>query len=155
MYSAPLAIASSAVLVPSVSAEVEVRHGGHFADVTAVSEAPLWYFRAVRIVNDFRDLEANWDSYQSPPPTEVARASALRVLRFVPEVALGAPHIAPVSGGGIDLGWYFDRSRLEVEVLPDGSIEYLFQDPDGRIDDGSIAAGHVSSIREQLRWAAT
>jgi hypothetical protein len=155
MYSTPLAIASSAVLVPSVPAEVEGRHGGHFADVTAVSEAPLWYFRAVSIVNDFRDLEPNWDSYQSPPPTETALTSALLVLRLVPEVGLGAPHIAPVSGGGIDLGWYFDRSRLEVEVLPDGSIEYVFQDSGGRIDDGSIDADHVTAIREQLRWATT
>src|SRR5947209_6504049 len=95
---------ASAVLVPSRAAEINEQYLGHFSDVTLVSQAPLWYAQAVRIVNELRELEANWDSYGSPAPTDAAHRTALRVLRWVPEVDLGAPHVAPVSGGGINLG---------------------------------------------------
>jgi hypothetical protein len=153
MVFATAGVSAYPLLVPSAAADVDDDRTGHFADVTPISRAPLWYARTVRLLNELIELEPNWDSHQSRPPSPQAHATALRVVRLVPEFGLGAPHIAPVPGGGIDLSWYFDRRRLEVEVLPSGSIEYVRYDQDGSVDDGSIALEHVEEIRDHLRWA--
>jgi hypothetical protein len=35
------------------------------------------------------------------------------------------PQVYPVTGGGIAFTWQRDTRELEVEILPDGSAQYL------------------------------
>jgi len=38
---------------------------------------------------------------------------------------LPMPAISPVTGGGLGIAWMLEPRRLEIEVLPDGSLEYF------------------------------
>ena len=71
-------------------------------------------------------------------PTEPAAAAAL--LRLLAEI-LGpeapVPSIVPTRRGGVQAEWHENGVYLEIEVDPDGSIEYYFADP-GEEAEGSV-----------------
>jgi hypothetical protein len=138
------------VLAPTAGARVSEDAATHFADVTSYAHAPLWFARVARQLSDFAALEHGWDSYSSPPLTSQAHASALLLLRILSEYAVDSPHLAPVSGGGMQFGWYYDVERLELEVLPDGSVEYLKVYEDGSMDDGVVVQGHLDELRDHF-----
>jgi len=44
------------------------------------------------------------------------------------------PHIAPVPGGGIQLEWDRDNRSLELEIHPNGHLEFLVCEGDEMVD---------------------
>ena len=43
---------------------------------------------------------------------------------------LPLPQVVPVPGGGVQLEWRHGRREVEIEILPDGTMEFL------RVEDG-------------------
>lgn len=64
-----------------------------------------------------RRLGANWDSYGAPPldPATVDRA----------RMFLKRVHVCPCVRGGVQLEWHTHGIDLEIEFLPDGTVEMV------------------------------
>jgi|SRR6266404_1159264 len=112
----------------------------------------LKYIREVAAKLDFiAGLRHNWDGEQGKPiePRILAIASELLLplSRFQPPV----PRIAPVLGGGIQFEWEVAGRSLEIEILPDGSVEYLTAEGD-RIEEGSLPDLPINEVRTLAGW---
>lgn len=77
-------------------------------------------------INELAELPENWDSYGSRSIQEKALTVARHIIQEINTRQLPLPRAYPVPGGGIQLEWcILGRGELEVEILPDGSIEFL------------------------------
>ncbi len=110
----------SATLAESPSAVVRTMND-RWVGATPVSLAPQWYRELVGIAA----LKENWDGYGSPRVNPTALEVARQLLSEAQQYGLSSPHIAPVTGGGVNIEWVVDERELEVEVLPTGAVEYL------------------------------
>lgn len=100
-----------------------------------------WETQAVKGVLRIQKLPSNWDSYGSPAPTRKAVDASLMLLWQIIRLGLEdlpVPHVVPVSGGGIQLEWQVGRRELELEVLPDGSAEFLKVEDGDPITEGPL-----------------
>lgn len=107
---------------------------------------------ALKTLHDLSRLSDNWDGFGSPPLTPVALASAAKLLRTVALEAVPPPYIGPVTGGGIQIEWYTPGRELEVEILPDGSVEYVTVDETGQSNDGVLPSVDDGRVQELVRW---
>ena len=89
-------------------------------------------------LREIEALEADWDTYGSPPPDARAIVEAHRLLRVVADrwaARLGdcarPSLIQPLPGGGVELTWGVPAYRLSVALGPDGAISYLLSDDRG------------------------
>ncbi len=98
-----------------------------FTEARSVDE---WFYRALDPVRRFADLDENWDGYGSPPISNRAvETTVLLLARFAREAfRIPVPEIAPVSGGGLHLEFAAGGRGLEIEILPDASVEVLLSD---------------------------
>lgn len=106
-------------------------------------ESPLT--ESLSQLNDLRQLEPNWDSYDGLPPTEEAITKASAFLSIVYEY-LGSsttldvrPHrIAALPDSGIHLGWKRPQAETEVEFSPEGGLRFLYVEKQDGEDTSSI-----------------
>ena len=112
-----------------------------------------WQVDAVKRILQFQLLRDNWDSYGGHPPSFDVILTAYSVVRNITLDDPPKPSIVPVPGGGIQFEWRKGRRELEIEVRPDGSIEYLKIEDGDPIGDGeeleSASTGVVESL---LSW---
>lgn len=109
-----------------------------------------WQIHAIKAVLECSLLPANWNTYGSPAPTPVSVNSAIDLVRSVGFEYLPAPDVVAVAGGGIQLQWVAGRRELELEVLPDGTVEFLKTQDGDPLDEGSVkGSAHVDSL---LTW---
>ncbi len=117
-----------------------------WSGVTPLSEASLWLRSAQRKISTLAQLPENWDSYGSPAIHQAAIEQAAEVLACLSDLDLPDPHIVPVPGGGIQLELQQEKRELEIEILPDGSIEYLLVAERGEMKEGAIPSGSRGEI---------
>jgi hypothetical protein len=96
------------------------------------ADAKLQALNAFCKIEELAALKPNWDSYGAPAISERALDRAMDILwtiRRSPQ-----PRIVPTAEGGVQLEWYTASEELEVEIRPDGNVEYLLEvvDPDSR-----------------------
>ena len=85
--------------------------------------------------------------------TPAAKAQALDVAIGLSHKYMPEPLVAPVAGGGVQFAWTIGPRSLELEVLPDGAIEFLLVYPDHTMREGRInPAMPVEHVTEQVRW---
>jgi len=106
--------------------------------VTPIDQASPWLRASQRQISELAQLADNWDSYGSPPLQPAAIEHASEALDCLSTLQLPSPQIFPVPGGGIQLEFEKDRRELQIEFLPDGSIEYLKIASNGEMLEGSI-----------------
>jgi hypothetical protein len=80
---------------------------------------------AMRRLGDLVKLPANWDSYGSPPLSQVAVETVIDLLQRIDDRNLPAVRIVPVSGGGVQLEWRVSTRELQLEIASDGTAQYL------------------------------
>jgi hypothetical protein len=99
--------------------------------VTPLSDAEPWLIDTLRALAGLSNLQDNWDGYGSPPIRPDALESVRRLVSAVEMAELPTPAVVPVSGGGIGVVWKVGARELDLEFLPDGSVEFLiaFQQP--------------------------
>lgn len=71
------------------------------------------------------ELENNWDGEGGEPINQRILAIAGELLFPLSRIQPPVPRIAPVLGGGVQFEWRVQDRELEIEILPDGSVEYL------------------------------
>lgn len=109
-----------------------------WSSVSSLFEELSWSRSARKKLEALSSLEENWNSYGSRPIQPEARELTAKLLSDLVKTDMPEPQIFPVSGGGIQLEWENSRCELEIEVLPDKSIEYLIVDEEGRMCEGKI-----------------
>jgi hypothetical protein len=95
---------------------------------------------ALARIKGLASLEPNWDSYGAVP---LQRGAVLHTIRLVAAIlqneGVPLPAIVPTSEGGLQLEWHRGRATLEMEVLPDRTVEVFFLMPSGRTWEGKLA----------------
>jgi len=92
----------------------------------------------------------NWDGYGSPPIEQAALRKAITLLEAIQRYDLPTPEICPVTGGGIGIDWQLHPRELEIEVLPDGSAEFLMVEGEkmgSKTIEGSFPPDATSAIQ--------
>lgn len=103
-------------------------------------------------VREIARLPAGWDGRGSPPLSEPAKAVAAGLVSQIDLESLPTPHVGPVSGGGLQFEWQVGPRELEIEVLPDGSIEYLAVLEGTQMLEGAVGEGAGAVLDALLRW---
>jgi len=136
-----------------VTTDVEPRRA-HMTEAPWNASVPLrsqWELHAFKGVFKAEGLRRDWDSYGSPPPTLEAANTALGLLRGIADLDLkdlAVPFVVPVPGGGLQLEWTVGRRELELEIMPDGSLEYLKAEDREPLEEGRLepTTGHLRSL---------
>jgi hypothetical protein len=124
--------------------------------MTQLLQGSPWEVGAYRRALALKDLRDDWDRPQSQRPTIEAINGALRYIELVAGLeffVIDAPFIAPLSNGGVQLEWDRGQRQLEIEVLPDGSAQFLISDA-GEIREGALNAPTSPSVKALLGWLA-
>ena len=76
-----------------------------------------------------RGMSENWDGYHAAAPCATAIDLARDFARLIEAVRQGASaltlHVGPTPPGGVSIDWEDDRMEHEIDISPDGSIEFL------------------------------
>lgn len=101
---------------------------------------------SMRRVQVLTRLSENWDSYGAHGIQPPAVEGAIQVLVIGDSYGLPSPHIAPVADGGLQVEWSDGARFAEVEVRPDGSVEYLIHVAENESAEGSVARDEAGRI---------
>ena len=123
--------------------------------VVLVSELSQWQIDAIRKLVQLLALPRDWDSYGSPPPSEVAVKAAGSLILDIDLDYFVSPHIVPVSGGGVQLEWRVGSRELEIEIDDEGSAEYLKSSHGKPVEEGQISLAELPLTRSLLTWVMT
>jgi hypothetical protein len=110
-----------------------------WSGVIPLEQLHMWQLQALRDINSIASLPTDWNSYGSRQITSDATGKAIGLIVGLTGYSeMPRPHVAPVSGGGIQLLWRNGEQELDIEVLPNGSTEYLISLGEDCIDDGQL-----------------
>ena len=104
---------------------VESVSSAQVTEIVAFFDATPGLIDALRTISNLVRLDDNWDSYGSPRIQQAAVERVVQVLCAADGEDPPPPRIVPVSGGGLQIEWAAGVRELEIEMLPDGSIEFL------------------------------
>jgi hypothetical protein len=121
--------------VPAISPYSDTYYNDEGIELSPASEAETarqTYGKTIADLKRIAGLGADWDSYGSAPPTNVAVETADRLIETVYRDSLlsarnpSLPYsVAPLSGGGFQLEWRGENEAIEVQVSPEGAFGYL------------------------------
>lgn len=123
-----------------------------WSGVVFVSELSQWQIDAIRKLVQLLALPRDWDSYGSPPPSEIAVKAAGSLILDIDLDYSVSPRIVPVSGGGVQLEWNVGSREVEIEIDNKGSAEYLKSVHAKPVEEGPIALASIPRIRSLLTW---
>lgn len=122
--------------------------------MTAQAEKSLdrsWLAQAVQKIAELSALPENWDGYGSRSIQQTAVEQASSLLPGLASFNLPAPQIFPVPGGGIQLEFQQEARELEIEILPDGSMEYLTMNEEGQMSEGFVLPADIYRLAHWLQ----
>lgn len=137
-------------------ADVQCRHmeeaiASSTMDVIPTSDLPPWLRASLPRLLRLCDMNPNWDSYGSLPPSMALVKSIVKSLRLAEKETLPEPKVVPTSSGGIQLEWYLGKRELEIEFTPTGQIEYLRSDNE-RNEEKEDVIKDLDDLRCLLAW---
>jgi hypothetical protein len=109
-----------------------------------------WLFDGLKRVLRAAARRENWDGQGSPAPSSAVVEKSVELLRVIDDDEPPLPRVVPVPGGGLQLEWHEGSRELELEVLPDGSVEYLAV-VSGVMREGRLPATNMQSVRSLVR----
>ncbi|MGH9837473.1 MAG: hypothetical protein ACREEM_01670 [Blastocatellia bacterium] len=98
------------------------------------------------------ELPDNWDGYGSPAIQPAVKETASDLANTLHKAGAPLPHIAPVSGGGIQLEWHKKDRELELEILPDGDVAFLKVNESGEMQEATLPRTFYDRVFELVRW---
>ncbi len=76
-----------------------------------------WLPTALAALGVIAKLSANWDSYQSDPPTpEIIETAKQLLTDLAKDPKLPRPYVNPTRSGGVQIEWEHGQRYFEVEV---------------------------------------
>lgn len=141
-----------------VSPKTIPRSRSQWSDVTSLWHSQPWVADARRKIARVSALSDNWDGEGSPAIKRPVLEVMNRLIKEIDSYELTEAHIGPVPGGGLGIEWRCGNRDLNLEILPDGSIEFLKAektplgfDPDEMVD-GQIPNDRLNEVRPLIRW---
>jgi hypothetical protein len=126
--------------------------------VARLGSAAVWVDDARRTLAKLAILPDNWEGRGSPAIQTGVITLAFQILNELESYDLPTAHVGPVPGGGIGIEWRYGNRDLNLEILPDGSLEFLKAektssgfDPNQMVD-GQIPSDRVNEVRALIRW---
>lgn len=110
-----------------------------------------WQTQNLKGLFRLKRLGDNWDGDDSPRPSTIALDSASELLVSLPFEDLPTPFVSPTSLGGVQLEWTQNGRELEIEILPDGSMEFLTVVNGTPQNEGPTSREEVPSLARWLR----
>lgn len=127
-----------------------------WSNVSSVFEENLLSVAAQEKLKELKSLPENWDSYGSSPINQDAIELTASLLADLAKISIPSPMIIPVHGGGIQLEWQKANGELEIEILPNKTIEYLVVDEKGNMSEGQLPQNaHIAEIACLTNWFMT
>ena len=130
-------------------------HTGHPPHITPPPvvrpRAGLFLTTALARLREVEALGPDWDTYGSPPPSPVALDRTRELLTLLAADSPPLPAVVPVPGGGVQLDWQHSPRGLELEVRPDGDLEFLQVDGDA-MTEGPLDFARPDAVRDLVRW---
>ncbi|MEX0804430.1 MAG: hypothetical protein WD688_14105 [Candidatus Binatia bacterium] len=126
-----------------------------WSHVVLVSELSQCQIEAIRKLLQLLTLSHGWDSYDSPPPSEVAIMAAVRLILGIDIDYFVSPRIVPVSGGGVQLEWSFGSREVEIEINDERLAGYLKSIHTKPIEEAQVSLADLPRIRALLTWLMT
>lgn len=130
-----------------------------WSPVMQLSCSPAWLADARRSISRLTELRDGWDGGTSPMPQRTAIDAATRLLDEIERYSeLPAPGVGPTIGGGLGIEWRHGSRDLDLEILPDGSIEYLKSERRASgfdvddMEDGQITLDCPKEVRRLIGW---
>ena len=131
-----------------------------WASFTPCSQVPDWYHSLKARLEDLCTLPRNWDGEDGSGPTQSAQETAWTIfdkLHFWP--AFAQPHVSPTPEGGLHFECCYGARDLDLDVLPDGNVEFLKSwrvggaiHPD-HMEDGAVDESDYSRcLNTLLKW---
>jgi hypothetical protein len=80
------------------------------------------------------------------------------LIRELDAFDLPTAYIGPVSGGGLGVEWRNGNRDLTLEILPDGTLEYLKAERSAtgldidHMEDGDLPSDRLGEVRVLIRW---
>lgn len=97
---------------------------------------PKWLGIVDDRMEEFLELDDNWNSYGAKRINEEIPPKALRLLLKIDSSDTPEPFVAPTPDGGIDIEWNTEDKLLSFKVRPDG-MRYFFADRKTKQKDGA------------------
>jgi hypothetical protein len=145
-------MASAAVFSRQIPEMEEPATNSQLSGVVLLYHATSALLISLRRIGELKRLPDDWDSYGSPRIQQLAAQRAVQVLSAAAIEGVRPPQIVPVSGGGLQIEWTSANRELEIEILPDGSIEYLIVEAE-QTYEGPMPAEHADLFVQGLvRW---
>lgn len=110
-----------------------------------------WQKEALKGIIRLQYLEENWDHEGSSPPSRIAIETGKLLILELPFDDLPTPFVTPTSVGGLQLEWTDDQREIEIEVLTDGSLEFLKAENGNVINEGLISGYEVLGLFNWVR----
>ena len=124
-----------------------------WSSVTPIESTNQWQREAQQAIARLARLPVNWDGYGSLPIKQPAIERAADLVTLLARFSImPRPQIFPVSGGGLQLEFQRVNRELELEVMPDGSIEYLTVNEIGYMREGSITSPDAKEVVILAHW---
>ena len=131
-----------------------------WSPVTAVWRSPAWLVDAMATLGRLARLTPTHED--ECPPMRAAIESAGRVLSEMERyIELPPVHIGPSSAGGLGFELRCGPRDLDLDIHPNGAIEYLKATRTGAgfdmdcMEDGVIRLDNLRELRPLINWLMT
>lgn len=114
-----------------------------------------WEIEPIQAALKLQSLPQGWDRAGSLPPGDAPVDRAIEVISSVAKLGfddITAPHVFPVPGGGVQLEWLQGDRRLEVEVLPDGSTQFVTIKDGDPLKEGEYPLWPPTEAKSLFSW---
>lgn len=108
-----------------------------------------WQIAAMKGIYKVQALEPNWDNEGGEPPSQEVVSFAKAIITSLPFEDLQISSVFPTPCGGIQFEWSEGQKELELEILPDCSLEFLKVENGRPAGEGPIAISQVNSL---FKW---
>lgn len=125
---------------------------GQWSEVLSIFNLTPSKIKGLKTLLEFGNLQNNWDTYGSPPPTKLAIKRALKLVTDFLMDDDPMPQIVPVSGGGIQFAWRKQDREVNLDILPDGRMEYVKSLGDNILEVNENFALDWGKVRSMLDW---
>ncbi|HET6841535.1 MAG TPA: hypothetical protein VFK06_07590 [Candidatus Angelobacter sp.] len=118
-------MSASVVFATPFKPKLKQQRPSQWSEIKLLEDASPWVTGCVFKISEFARLPQDWDSHGSKAVTVDAFKMALIFLSQSPLELVPEPSVSPVPGGGLGFHWQTEGRDLEIEILPDGQVEYL------------------------------
>lgn len=114
-------------------------------------DEPWWLDRCLKKLDEFKDLELNWNSYDSLPIDHDLISQAKALLESVSILDISEPFVAPVSNGGINFEWDMPLRYLSIKIRTEGVRFFCVKKDENEEKEKGLIENGLDSVLSLLK----